>query len=554
MQLKRYRYTFLILSFVLVILAISGYFYFYLSTQNKKCVAETISFIESGMEVEPSFLIHPNGEIIISGNKSDLFSLYKYKNSKLSVYDSIPNVMYPFLFKGRVAGLTDQDGNEKFRSTDSNFNSYFGSNYIRSVFSFKKGLLLIVQLIDDNDIYIVDVLKQTKRILISNVKNLHNVQYSEEYNFMVANYDNKLLCIKLNDNKQRIEISSNSEGEKMNPFIYGKEIYFSNNIDSEYYSIYRVNIEDKPGVPEQLLQSAHDVKMPKYNGESLFYIEVINSEYLLRKMDLNSGTIYKITNNGVIYNYEFYDTKDIIFTFTDFDTPKSIISYNISDNSFNNLTGNSLKLNISYKFIEQTTERSPAYLYSPPNEVKIKGVILFFHPGLHSDFSPRWDPLLSNLCNNGYVILAPNYPMSAGFGKSFYNANFSDAVTDIAKWKNFIRDYYKEHPIYYLSTSSGNILMEHTLIEDNKNILASASFFGISSSSEYNSSIPTIYFLGRNDPIVGYSDLLNKLRKEQINNDNIKIVSYDAEGHWFRKSNNLKNAMQYLANFFCQHY
>jgi dipeptidyl aminopeptidase/acylaminoacyl peptidase len=156
-----------------------------------------------------------------------------------------------------------------------------------------------------------------------------------------------------------------------------------------------------------------------------------------------------------------------------------------------------------------------------------------------------------NVCNNGYIIIAPNYPMSSGFGKSYYNLNFSDALTDINNWKEFISQRYADIPLYYLSSSSGNILMEQSLNQDHKGIYASASLFGVPVNEYPNLPVPVLYILGENDPLIDFNTRHKNLEIAQKLNSDISVISYKGEGHWFRNSGNTRDAVDKLVRYFC---
>ncbi len=156
-----------------------------------------------------------------------------------------------------------------------------------------------------------------------------------------------------------------------------------------------------------------------------------------------------------------------------------------------------------------------------------------------------------NLCVNGYYILAPNYPMSCGYGKSFTSMTKGDAVRNLIKWKSYILEKYKEQPVFCISASSGNILMEQLLAEDFRGISAVVSLFGIPGNEyDFKSKVPSLYILGQNDPIVNFYARYAQLNATNGRND-IEIISYPDEGHWFRKKKNMEDAVSKILRCFC---
>jgi dipeptidyl aminopeptidase/acylaminoacyl peptidase len=79
-----------------------------------------------------------------------------------------------------------------------------------------------------------------------------------------------------------------------------------------------------------------------------------------------------------------------------------------------------------------------------PNNIKPNGkfpAIVYIHGGPASQFEDSFNPLVQYLVNQGYLIIAPNYRGSLGYGKEFMNANFRDEggndlndVLDAAAW------------------------------------------------------------------------------------------------------------------------
>lgn len=539
--MKTSGFAFLILS--LAVITAGSIFYTSQLKRGKSDNEPIHSFIKVPFEIEPYFLLTDKQEIFFSARSLKGYQLYNLKKASLELWREGKNTFKPFMLKGSVSGLQDNDGDERFHITDTALKPYIGDSVIKSLFSFRNGYLIVLQLKDEGSVFIIDLKGGVKKRLIINPVMFHSIVCSNDPDVLVLNYDEKLAIINLKNLDNITDIFLNTSGTKMTPFVHGNEIYFSDNSHSEYHRILKINLKDRTYTPQLVHHSDHDLRLPKIKGNELFYIEILNSEYLLKARNLRTGHIRSVTDKGVVYNYDF-DKEGIIFSYTDFNTPKAI--YKDVNGMLSNLTGTSLKLNINYKFINGNKFRSPAYIISQTRKV-VKGVVLYFHSGLNDDFSPRWDPLIMNLCRNGYVIVSPNYPMSSGYGKDFSNADLNVAVKDIINWKAFIQATYKGIPLFYCSSSSGNILMEQALATDSSGIRATASFFGLPSDNQSTLAVPGLFILGGNDPILDFnyrSEMLGKL------NGTVEIKAYPSEGHWFRKENNLYDAINTVLNFF----
>ncbi len=531
-----------------IILFISGACYFLLAKKADSYNIQNLATIHTPSEIDPKFIITPNKEIVFSANYSGSFSLYNYRENSIVRTDSSTNVLNPFIFDGRVVGLRDNHGDENFRIAGDDILSSVIQKTIRAIYTFNNGTLIIVQYSNDDRIYILDLKRKTKQILLKKISILHEVCYSQDHNFIVINADQTLWYIELNKIDKPRVLQTNSYSQSMSPSVNGKEIYFANNNYSEYYQLFKIDLEVSIN-PKLIYYSNHDSKSPKTDSGDLYFVEIVNSEYLLKKMNLTTLKVENITNKGVIYNYDFYNHY-IIYSYADLSTPRCIMRYDKQTGRSSNLTGKSVIAKLSYMFLPKTNGRSPAYIMQS-TETRAKGVILLFHQGIHGDVSPRWDAILSNLCINGYIIVGPNYSGSSGYGKSHYNAT-SSALSEINLWANYITQKFLKLPLYYISFSAGNILMEQNLEYTGYDVKAAVSVFGIPATGSPGFRTSSLYILGRQDPFISYNQR-NKFLDERAKSSNIEVHVYQDEGHWIRKRQNLDNSLKNILAFFSSH-
>jgi dipeptidyl aminopeptidase/acylaminoacyl peptidase len=64
----------------------------------------------------------------------------------------------------------------------------------------------------------------------------------------------------------------------------------------------------------------------------------------------------------------------------------------------------------------------PAYFFAPRDTSVLRPVVLLVHGGVHGDFETTYVPQVRALVAQGYVIVAPEYRGSTGYGRSFYDA------------------------------------------------------------------------------------------------------------------------------------
>ncbi len=508
--------------------------------ENKKIIRDTY--------VDTRFLITNDSSIVFTLNESEQFKLIRYKeNSSHELFPSGKDFFYPHKIGNKIGALYDYNSNEKFQPVLEDLQNYTQSIPIKFIQSSSDGRYLIYLLNNDSNIYLINIELKDKSVIDRIEKKFHSAVFSKDGMFLILSYDEKLVYYSPGKNSKK-EIAKNLKGEKLNPDIYENDLFFVSNYESEFYQIYKINMENGEVGIKAVHKSEHDLRLPRNNGDYLYYIEIVNSEYLLKRKRLNDNNIELITNKGVVYNYEFFLEDKLVFIYSDFCLPKSIIIYDLNTAGFNNITTKPLEISSSYSYLT-VPNLSDAYILKPKSKM-FKGVILYIHPGFNDNFSPRWDPLLNNLLEQEYLIIAPNYPMSGGFGKTFSNMNFNDAVKDIIAWKNYLRENYKNKSLFMLSSSSGNILMECCLNIDKKGIKAAASFFGIPYNISPDFTTPTLFFLGENDPKVNSSSREKTLSILKEKGFPFQIKCYSDEGHWFRKSKNLENALNITIDFF----
>jgi hypothetical protein len=66
--------------------------------------------------------------------------------------------------------------------------------------------------------------------------------------------------------------------------------------------------------------------------------------------------------------------------------------------------------------------RVPAYVFSPPDTTGRYPVIVLVHGGIHSDFGAHYATEVVSLVRLGYVVIAPEYRGSTGYGRAHYAA------------------------------------------------------------------------------------------------------------------------------------
>jgi dipeptidyl aminopeptidase/acylaminoacyl peptidase len=64
----------------------------------------------------------------------------------------------------------------------------------------------------------------------------------------------------------------------------------------------------------------------------------------------------------------------------------------------------------------------PAYVFAPRDTARRYPLVLMVHGGIHGDFDDGFVPYIRSLVHRGYVVIAPEYRGSTGYGPAHYDA------------------------------------------------------------------------------------------------------------------------------------
>jgi hypothetical protein len=462
------------------------------------------------------------------------------------------NCLHPFLYRGKLAYLKDSLGNESFLSSNKQFNQLLGGHHIRKLNSFNEGRILVVQINESGVIYIV-IPSLNKLIRIKNIYRYAGVAYDEPRQLLIVAEDLGFTVVNCQSFSQ-VHYDSGGIENARDLFVAGHFLYFSANDKTDYRSIYKLNLLSPQGGIILVKSSSHDLRLPKLNEGRLYYVEVVNHEYLLKRVD-SSGSTDIINKHGVIYNYDFVNNR-LVYAYAGLNNPRSIyLTLTIHPGQSENCFPKAVLLpKIIADEMNYSKSSHPFLILKKNPREAPKGIIVFLHPGQNTDFSPRWDLLLNNLCLKGYWIAAPNLPSSSGNGIAYEQGSDVEALAELKQLNKYLFHQYNDVPLYYLCSSFSNILQEAMLSENNAPVSAAASLFGIPATSSNLSEIhyPVLYILGENDPYVSFK---NRVRDFpiQLFAPSISYLSYPAEGHWFRSNDHMSSALDHISTFFKDH-
>jgi dipeptidyl aminopeptidase/acylaminoacyl peptidase len=228
-------------------------------------------------------------------------------------------------------------------------------------------------------------------------------------------------------------------GEALNrspKYIGGGKMLFLTNIDSEYVGIAQMDLST--GAWKYVVQLDRDVELFDVWRDYLVFTVNEGGSSGLYYMHMPSGLTHKITiPTGVVTSLQFRDGR-VLFSLSSINRGHEVYSY--QGGAVRQLT-HSPRFGIELEKIPEPQSiwydsfdgrRIHANIYRPPDEPR--GVVVYLHGGPESQDRPEFKPLVVALLMAGYVVAAPNYRGSTGYGKTFVH------LDDIEKRWNAVKD------------------------------------------------------------------------------------------------------------------
>jgi dipeptidyl aminopeptidase/acylaminoacyl peptidase len=172
------------------------------------------------------------------------------------------------------------------------------------------------------------------------------------------------------------------------------------------------------------------------DGRRLAFIHQWGATTSLVLLDLESGQqAFYQAGTGVHYAPAFTpDGKSVLFVFDSPGQPDDLWRLELASGNLQQLTfslPDELK-EAAFVSPEEVTYPSldgqpvPALLYRPANAGERPPAVIDIHGGPNWLFQASWDPLVQHMLSRGWVVLAPNYRGSTGYGRSWQLANRFD--------------------------------------------------------------------------------------------------------------------------------
>ena len=219
----------------------------------------------------------------------------------------------------------------------------------------------------------------------------------------------------------------------------GARLAFASDLDGEFnIGLYEL----ATGHISWLTSGAGDKELPSWSpdGRRLAYVTAEGAATSLAVLDLESGssTRHRVAP-GVHYRPEFTpDGEQLLFVFDNPAHPCDLWRLDLRDGSLHPVTRSlppgledapfALPEEIRYPGLDGVPV--PALRYRPidrlPGAVGLPPAVVYVHGGPNWLTQVTWDPLVQHMASRGWVVLAPNYRGSTGYGRAWQHANRFD--------------------------------------------------------------------------------------------------------------------------------
>lgn len=215
----------------------------------------------------------------------------------------------------------------------------------------------------------------------------------------------------------------------------GERIAFSSN----FHGSYKIGSFDlKTRQVTWLTQGEGEEEMPAWSpdGDCLAYVHSQGPLTSLVVIGPKKGTstTYQL-DPGVHYRPHFTrDGSRLIFVFDSPRHPDDLWILSLKDGTFLPLTQSlpdgidpsDFLLPAEIQYTSLDGRRVPALLYRPTGREELPPGVIYVHGGPNWLTQVTWDPLVQHMLSRGWVVLAPNYRGSTGYGRDWQLANRFD--------------------------------------------------------------------------------------------------------------------------------
>lgn len=201
---------------------------------------------------------------------------------------------------------------------------------------------------------------------------------------------------------------------------------------SNYSDNFEIGIFDvRTGNIKWITKDGGEKECPDWSPDGKLLTYVISkgptTYFSIHHMDDHSISTFQI-EPGVIYSPTFSpDGKFVVFVFDNPRYPDDLWVFSVADNGIQQLSTSLPSELVQELFVmpEEVNYPSrdgtqvPSLFYRPCNPDRLPPAVLYVHGGPNWLTQITWDPLVQHMVSRGWVVLAPNYRGSTGYGREW---------------------------------------------------------------------------------------------------------------------------------------
>jgi dipeptidyl aminopeptidase/acylaminoacyl peptidase len=187
-----------------------------------------------------------------------------------------------------------------------------------------------------------------------------------------------------------------------------------------------------------LTNDQEDKETPAWSsdGQRLAFVSARGPQTFLEVLDIEGKSTARFQVATGVHRHPHFtpDGEGLVFSFNNPQMPDDLWLLDLKDNSLGQLThsmpeiihSDSLVMPHEIQYPSVDGRSVPALLYLPTPSGKLPPAVIFIHGGPNWLTQVTWDAQVQHMVSRGWVVLAPNYRGSTGFGRDWQLANRYD--------------------------------------------------------------------------------------------------------------------------------
>jgi len=370
--------------------------------------------------------------------------------------------------------------------------------------------------------------------------------FLEDYSGDIWRYDVSTKIFKIlwesNSNTYTIDrlVTPSAEDEEV--------FYFVSDHESEFNQIYKYSTQK--GIERFVMSSFDKYLLKRPIHENNFYYRVsVNGRYFIQK-HVENNLLNLNPTRGVVYDY--ITGQDSVEYILDAQPDSAVEIHRRKKRRVVTLTKQSALTDAPIPEVIFNKEGIHHLIFRPKG--KCLGWLIWLHGGPYEQVSMRYNPYIANLVNEGWSIIAINYPGSTGIGNQYEsrdNGNLlSVQIKTIRRDLNDLMAKFHFQRYGIIGISYGSILANEFAHSFGSEITSIVEISGINT-KVYPSALPSLLIFGKYDYMLR-NELRLRMIDEEVTNKSVQFLTIENEGHSISQNKNQSLILSKIASFLRQ--